>query len=162
LEDPGFLSHTGVISQAFENSLIDNLKLGKFYRGGSTITMQLAKNLWLSRDKTLGRKIQEVFLAQAIESCYTKDEILELYLNVVEMGPSIYGLQAGTKHWFDKDPMQLNFVEAFWMASVLPRPRTAVKPKDFASTRRLIEQLTGEVVHDDESTPVDLSEWVAQ
>lgn len=163
LEDPGYMRHTGVIPQALENSLIDDLQLNRFHRGGSTISMQLVKNIWLSRDKTIGRKIQEVFLAQAIESCYTKDEILELYLNVVEFGPSIYGLQAGSKHWFEKEPMQLSLVEAFWLASILPRPRTAAKPQDFTSIRALIERLTGEVLPpEDEEVPVDLGEWVAQ
>ena len=162
-EDPGFPRHTGVIAQAFENSFVDNLKLGEFHRGGSTITMQLAKNLWLSRDKTLGRKIQELFLAQALESCYSKDEIVELYLNVVEFGPSIYGAQAGTRHWFEKETMQLDPVEAFWLASILPRPRTARKPADFGQTRKLMERLTGTSFPEpSEDAAVDLSEWVAQ
>jgi membrane peptidoglycan carboxypeptidase len=127
-EDPGFYKHHGFIGQAFANSLADNVRTGKFLRGGSTITMQLAKNLWLSREKTLGRKAQEFFLAQALESCYSKAEILELYLNVVEFGPGIYGAAAGAQHWFDRGPAELERNESFWMASILPRPKRASAP----------------------------------
>ena len=135
MEDPGFEHHRGFIVQAFMNSFTENIKAGRFYRGGSTITMQLAKNLWLSRDKTLGRKVQEFFLSQAIESCYSKDEILELYLNVVEFGPNQYGIASGTKYWFKKGVGELNPIESFWMASILPRPNKAGHPTDVALQR---------------------------
>ena len=136
MEDPGFDHHRGFISQAFANSLTDNLKEGKFFRGGSTITMQLAKNIWLTRDKTLGRKAQEFFLAQALESCYSKDEILELYLNVVEFGPNKYGAASGARYWFKKSPGELSPAEAFWMASILPRP-SKTNPPDGSSLKRI-------------------------
>jgi hypothetical protein len=168
-EDPGFPVHSGYINQAFENSLVDNLKLGKFFRGGSTITMQLAKNLWLSRDKTIGRKAQEVLLAMALETCYTKDEILALYLNVVEFGPGIYGVRDGSKHWFDdRFPGELTPVEAFWLASILPRPRKATKPNEavLAGIKKIMGQFAkdGRIPEysDEEMTtqqPVDYSEW---
>jgi hypothetical protein len=136
MEDPGFLHHNGFISQAFENSLKDNLKFGKIIRGGSTITMQLAKNLWLSRNKTIGRKAQEFYLAQALESCFTKQEIMELYLNVIEFGPDIYGISSATKEYFKKSPIELSPVESFYLASVLPRPKKAGKP-DEATLKRI-------------------------
>lgn len=130
MEDPGFRSHRGFLSQAFANSLTDNLRQGRFVRGGSTLTMQLAKNLWLTREKTLTRKIQELFLAQAIESCYSKEEILETYLNVVEFGPDRYGVGAGSEHWFRKGPSALSHTEAFWLASILPRPSRTSPPTE--------------------------------
>jgi len=135
LEDPGFASHRGFITQAFANSLTDNLKQGRFLRGGSTLTMQLVKNLWLTREKTLGRKAQEFLLAQALESCYQKDEILELYLNVVEFGPDQYGAAAGAEHWFKKGPGELTPTESFWMASILPRPSRTGPPTEAALAR---------------------------
>ena len=98
--------------------------------------MQLAKNLWLTRDKTLGRKVQEFFLAQGIESCYSKDEIMELYLNVVEFGPNQYGIESGTKYWFKKGPGELAPQEAFWLASILPKPSRTGPPTD-ASLKRI-------------------------
>lgn len=135
MEDPGFYHHRGFILQAFSNSFLDNMKQGKFVRGGSTITMQLAKNLWLTREKTIGRKAQEFFLAQALESCYTKDEIMELYLNVVEFGPNRYGAASGSQHWFKKHPGDLTPTEAFWLASILPRPSKVPPPNEQSLSR---------------------------
>jgi len=132
MEDPGFENHRGFITQAFVNSFTDNLKQGRFLRGGSTITMQLVKNLWLTREKTLSRKVQEFFLAQGLESCYSKDEIMELYLNVVEFGPNKYGVGSGSMHWFKKGPGELAPPEAFWLASILPKPNRTGPPTDEA------------------------------
>lgn len=168
LEDPGFASHRGFITQAFANSLSDNLKQGRFLRGGSTLTMQLAKNLWLNREKTLGRKAQEFLLAQALESCYSKDEILELYLNVVEFGPNRYGLAAGTEHWFKKGPGELTPTESFWMASILPRPSRTGPPTEAALQRieKLMKKLAEngripEFVTEAEAEQVDGTGWEA-
>jgi len=171
MEDPGFQKHRGFIAQAFANSLTDNLKQGRFVRGGSTLTMQLAKNLWLNREKTLGRKAQEFFLAQALESCYQKDEILELYLNVVEFGPDVYGAAAGAQHWFKKAPMELEPEEAFWLASILPRPSRTAPPSDASldRIRKLMKKLSddgripdliGEST-EDETVPEDNTGWEA-
>lgn len=166
MEDPGFPSHRGYIAQAFQNSLIENVQKGRFSRGGSTITQQTAKNLWLSRDKTLGRKVGELFLAQALESCLTKDEILETYLNIVEFGPNIYGLSEGARHWFHKTPAELTPVEAFWLARILPAPRKAAAPVAAVlhQTERLMQNLArqGRIPEfDSETEPADASEWDA-
>jgi len=143
LEDPGYPYHRGYISEAFHNSLIDNVAKGKFARGGSTITQQTAKNLWLRREKTIGRKVAELFLAQAMESCMSKDEIIEVYLNIIEFGPDVYGLGPGSKHWFKKYPEALDPTEAFWLASILPAPRKTAGPTAAAlkGTERLMESL---------------------
>jgi membrane peptidoglycan carboxypeptidase len=143
MEDPGFEHHRGYITQAFFNSFIDNIKHDRFLRGGSTITMQLVKNVWLNREKTLSRKVQEFFLAQALESCYSKDEIMELYLNVVEFGPNRYGVGHGAHHWFKKGPGELSPVESFWLASILPRPSRTGPPTEqsLKKIKSLIKQL---------------------
>lgn len=130
LEDPGFEHHNGIIPQALVNSFRDNLQLGKFFRGGSTISMQLTKNIWLRRHKTLGRKVHEFLLTSALESCLTKAQILELYLNVVEFGPDLYGIGPAAKHYFQKTPNELEPDEAFYLASILPKPRKAVPPQE--------------------------------
>jgi hypothetical protein len=135
MEDPGFVYHRGFVVAAYRNSLVDNLKLGRFHRGGSTISMQLAKNLWLRRDKTLGRKAQEFFLAQALESCFSKDQILELYLNVVEFGADLYGVGPAAQRYFKVPVEMLSPVQAYWLASILPRPRSAVPPNEAALER---------------------------
>jgi len=124
-EDPGFLDHKGFIRQAVENSLVDNLRAGKALRGASTITMQLAKNLWLRRSKTLGRKVQEAFLTIVLESHLRKDEILELYFNVVEFGPDLYGIGPASKELLTTDPMNLSLVESLYLVLRLPRPSKA-------------------------------------
>jgi hypothetical protein len=134
-EDPGFRMHRGYIAGAFQNSLRDNLKVGHFLRGGSTITMQLAKNLWLYRDKTITRKLQEVLLAIALESCFSKAEIMALYLNVVEFGPDLYGIGPAAKRYFDVFPSELTSEQAFWLAMLLPRPRRAGQPNEAAMER---------------------------
>lgn len=139
LEDSAFRSHKGFIVSAIENSLKANLAADKFVRGGSTITMQLAKNLWLRRDKALARKAQEILLATAIESCLSKDEIIELYLNVVEFGPDLYGIGAATRHYFSENPGVIQPVQAFFLASILPAPRKATVPT--AETLVRIEKL---------------------
>lgn len=121
-EDPGFQYHRGIIPQAIENSLKDNLKLGKFFRGGSTLTMQLAKNLWLSRTRTIGRKLQEAILTVALESALPKDKILELYLNIVEFGPNIYGIGPAAKELLGKDPLELSLADSMYLVLRLPAP----------------------------------------
>lgn len=143
LEDPGFLGHRGIIVQALQNSLTDNLKLGEFFRGGSTITQQLAKNLWLRRHKTLSRKVYEALLALALESCLSKEDILELYLNVVEFGLDLYGIGPAAKHYFSKEVGDLLPEEAFYLAALLPRPSKAVPPNQggLDAARRLMKQL---------------------
>lgn len=157
MEDPGFDSHRGIIVQALQNSLQDNLKLGKFFRGGSTITMQLAKNLWLKRHKTVGRKAQEALLTLALESCLTKAEILQLYVNVVEFGPNLYGIGPASKKYFDKDAAKLEPEEAFYLASILPAPRKAVPPGmgGLARTRALMATLASRGFISDGLVPLD-------
>lgn len=151
-EDPGFFDHKGFIRQAVENSLVDNLKAGKALRGASTITMQLAKNLWLKRSKTLGRKVQEAFLTLVLESHLKKDEILELYLNVVEFGPDLYGIGPASRELLTIDPMNLSLVDSLYLALRLPRPSKA-GPLDVhkkAVIKTLLARLTaaGKVTED--------------
>jgi hypothetical protein len=164
LEDPGFLSHRGIIPQALENSFKDNLKLGRFFRGGSTITMQLAKNLWLKRSKTIGRKAEEALLTTALESCLTKSQILELYINAVEMGPNLYGIGAASKHYFHKEAADLEPEEAFYLAAILPHPRKAVPPESggLERVRSLMRTLGANGLLNETLVPlqVDSTGWV--
>jgi hypothetical protein len=144
LEDPGFQSHHGIIPAAIKNSLLANLQTGKFLRGGSTITMQLAKNIWLTREKTLLRKADEAMLVFALESCLTKEQILEFYLNVVQFGPDIYGIGPASQYYFHKLPSGLTINEAFYLAMILPRPEHAPLPENggLAEAQGLMKKLT--------------------
>jgi len=164
LEDPGFYKHHGFIAQALENSLKDDVKLSKFARGGSTITMQLAKNLFLRRDKTLARKTQEILLAMGIEGCFSKDEILEIYLNVVEFGPDTYGIRDAADKRFEQEPLTLTPDEALYLASILPNPKKAAsfeKAKDRVQVlaKRLME--SGRLPEDAFTTAADQT-WEAE
>jgi hypothetical protein len=121
-EDGAFYKHRGFNRAAIRNALIANLKAGRFVRGASTITMQLAKNLFLSREKTLARKLEELILADYLEQAFTKKEIIELYLNVIEFGPDLYGITKAADHYFGRKPAQLNLAECMFLSSLLPSP----------------------------------------
>jgi len=121
-EDGAFPTHHGFNHAAIRASIVANLKARRFVRGASTITMQLAKNLFLSRDKTLSRKLEEVVLTDYLEQTFTKDEIMELYLNVIEFGPAVYGITAAADYYFGRMPAELNLGESLFLASLLPAP----------------------------------------
>jgi monofunctional biosynthetic peptidoglycan transglycosylase len=121
-EDAGFLHHHGFDYRAIENSIRDNLRAGRFLRGASTASMQLAKNLYLRKEKTLGRKLQEAVLTTLLEQELTKQELLELYLNVIEFGPGIYGIGPAARHYFNKPARELSLGQALYLASILPSP----------------------------------------
>ncbi len=123
-EDPGFFRNKGFDVQAIENSIKANIESGKFTRGASTVTMQLAKNLWLTRSKTVARKIQEAFLTTYLEQVLTKEEILETYFNVVEFGPSLYGVGPAAAKFFRSSPEDLTLGQSLFLTSVLPSPKT--------------------------------------
>ncbi len=122
-EDASFFSHQGFDWFEIKNSFDRNLEKKTFARGGSTITQQLAKNVFLSKDKTIARKLREALLTYQIEKNFTKKEILEKYLNVVEFGPGIYGIKAASQHYFHKSPADLHLLEAAFLAFLLPNPK---------------------------------------
>ena len=122
-EDGGFYKHRGISQFHLKGSLIRNLKKGRFVRGGSTLTMQLVKNLYLHRKKTLSRKLEELCLAWFIEKKLNKDELITLYLNIVEFGTNIFGIKEAAQHYFNKAPIDLSPEEISAMARLLPGPR---------------------------------------
>ncbi|MFO0743219.1 MAG: biosynthetic peptidoglycan transglycosylase [Labilithrix sp.] len=121
-EDGAFYKHKGFNHSAIRSSVLANLKARRFVRGASTISMQLAKNLFLARDKALSRKIEEVILTDYLEQAFRKDDLMELYLNVVEFGPDIYGVTQAAEHYFGRKPEELNVLECYFLASLLPSP----------------------------------------
>jgi hypothetical protein len=122
-EDPGFWKHNGFLTAAIASSIQTNMNAEKFVRGGSTVSMQLAKNLWLERKKTLSRKWKEFFLTIYLEQSMSKQEIMELYLNVIEFGPGVYGIRNASNYYFGKQPSQLSTKEGLFLASILPSPK---------------------------------------
>jgi hypothetical protein len=122
-EDSGFFKHRGWVSAQFKNALRRNLAGGGFRLGASSITMQMVKNVLLSREKTLSRKFQELFLVWYVEQILSKERILELYFNAIEFGPRLYGIGAATRHYFGKTPAELTPLEAAFFSSILPSPK---------------------------------------
>ena len=121
-EDAKFFQHHGFDWDQVQDSLETNLEEGKYKRGGSTITMQVARNLFLWRGKSLARKVLEVYLTWRLEQTLTKKRILELYLNAVEWGPGIYGIGEASRHYFGKPPSELTLGESALLAVILPSP----------------------------------------
>jgi monofunctional biosynthetic peptidoglycan transglycosylase len=122
-EDSTFYRHEGFDWEGIKAALTKNFEAGAVIHGGSTITQQLAKNLYLTPEKTLVRKIKEALIARSLERHLTKRRILELYLNVVEWGRGIYGAEAAARHHFGKPALELTAEEAALLAAVLPAPR---------------------------------------
>lgn len=122
-EDNGFFKHRGWVSSEFKTALKRNLAGGGFRLGASSITMQTVKNVLLSREKTLSRKLQELFLVWYLEQLLPKERILELYFNAIEFGPRIYGIGPAAKHYFGKPASDLTPLEAAFFSSILPSPK---------------------------------------
>jgi monofunctional biosynthetic peptidoglycan transglycosylase len=136
-EDASFFSHAGVDVKELQEALKKDWETGSFARGGSTITMQLAKNLYLSPSKHPLRKAKELVIAWQLEQALSKKRILEIYLNVVEWGRNIYGAEAAARHYFAKSAAALDIDEAATLAALLPSPRN-VREKNVAARRNLI------------------------
>ncbi|NLP11546.1 monofunctional biosynthetic peptidoglycan transglycosylase [bacterium] len=121
-EDDKFFQHDGFDWEGIKVALEKDLERKRFSAGGSTITQQLVKNLYLSPSKNPLRKLREAVLAAQIERMCSKKRILELYLNVIEWGPGLYGIASASRHYFSKPPGALQAGEAIRLASVLPNP----------------------------------------
>jgi monofunctional glycosyltransferase len=136
-EDASFFSHPGVDVKEMQKALKKDWETGSFARGGSTITMQLAKNLYLYPAKNPLRKAKEIVIAWQLEQALSKRRILEIYLNVVEWGQNIYGAEAAARHYFAKSAADLDVDEAATLAALLPSPRD-FREKNVAARRKLI------------------------
>lgn len=122
-EDGAFFGHSGFSVPSVRQALVRNLREGRYVYGASTITMQLVKNVFLHREKTLARKVQEVVLTWWVESVMSKERILELYLNVIEYGPGVYGIRNAAEHYFGRSPSELGPAESAYLACILPNPK---------------------------------------
>ncbi|MDK9717433.1 MAG: transglycosylase domain-containing protein [Trichlorobacter sp.] len=127
-EDSNFYKHEGIDVKAIREAIKYDLEKKSLARGASTITQQVAKNVFLSREKTITRKLKEVYLAWRMEQELTKGRILELYLNVVELGPMVYGIGHGSQYYFGKPASAMTPRECAFLAAMLPGPRVAYNP----------------------------------
>ena len=121
-EDAGFYGHRGIDLRELPAALLTNWSRGGAARGASTITQQLAKNLFLSRDKQLGRKLQELAITFLLESALGKERILEIYLNIIEWGPDLRGLRPAARRYFGREPRELTPAEMAFLVVIIPGP----------------------------------------
>jgi len=142
-EDSAFFDHKGFDWNAIWEALEKNWKKKEFARGASTITQQLAKNLYLSPSKNPVRKIREILITIALEQRLSKQRILELYLNVVEWGEGIFGAEAAAQHYFNVKASQLSAYQAAWLASILPNPRYYEKHRNSSFIARKVSRTLG-------------------
>jgi membrane peptidoglycan carboxypeptidase len=122
-EDPKFFHHSGLDLAEIGRASWTNLRAGSYRRGASTITQQVARNLFLDSEKTLRRKLREVILARRMERALSKDEILVVYLNIAEWGEGIVGAEESSRRYFGKSAADLEWAEAALLAGILPNPR---------------------------------------
>lgn len=127
-EDPSFYSHNGFVEESIRKSIATNFKEKAFKRGGSTISMQLVKNVYLNRQKTLARKIEEILIVWILENgkLASKQRMFETYLNLIEWGRNVYGIGEASRHYFNKHPSELNIGESIFLASIVPKPKSGL------------------------------------
>ncbi len=148
-EDGSFWEHDGFDWVELQKSWERNVEEGKPVRGGSTITMQLAKNLFLWRDKSVVRKALEAYVTWRLEQTLEKRRILELYLNVVEWGPGIYGIGEASRRYFEKSPAELTIGEAALLAVTLPSPLRSNPGRVTDYLQRRQQELLGRIYRSD-------------
>jgi hypothetical protein len=124
-EDFAFYNHRGFYPEAFHKSLVENIESGKFLRGASTLSMQVVKNVFLNLDKTLARKLEEILIVWLIENNHltSKSRMLEVYMNIIEWGPNVYGITEAARFYFSKEPSALTLSECIFLAYIIPYPR---------------------------------------
>lgn len=141
-EDGRFFEHGGIDVTALKEAIEYDLEQKRLARGASTITQQLAKNLYLSREKTLTRKLKELYLARRLEQELSKERILELYLNLIEVGPLVHGVGQGARYYFAKPAAALTPAECALLAAMLPGPRLAYNPyRNLAKVERRAQRI---------------------
>jgi monofunctional glycosyltransferase len=146
-EDSKFLNHEGFDLEGIQSAVEKNLKKGRLVAGGSTISQQLAKNLFLSADKSFVRKGQEAIITLMIESTWGKRRILEVYLNVIEWGDGIYGAEAASRRYFRKSAATLTAGESAALAAMVPNPRWYEDNRASRKYRRRVATIAARMRH---------------
>ena len=140
MEDRNFFNHAGFSTKAIVRALINDVVLGKAAQGGSTVTQQLSRGVFLTKEKKIIRKIREIFLSVQIEALFSKQEILKLYLNEIYLGEGAYGVKAAAKKYFDKDLNELTLGESAMLVGIIPLPSryNPFASPEMAKTRRAL------------------------
>ena len=137
IEDHRFYNHSGIDIISIVRSTYVNFKIKSLDYGASTITQQVGRNIYFTQERSPIRKIAEVFVAFDLEKNYSKDEILELYLNIIYFGNGYYGIHDASEGYFDKKPSELNFYEATYLAGLPNAPSIYSEDKNLGEERRI-------------------------
>lgn len=154
-EDDAFFSHDGLDWNEIKASAKKDLQTGRFARGGSTITQQLAKNLWLGTERTPTRKLKEVLLALRLERSLTKRRIFELYLNEIEWGDGVFGAEAAARRWFGVPASRLTAKQSVRLAAVIINPRRFSPVEPPRRIERRIRMISSRMLRKGELTETD-------
>ncbi|HOT13159.1 MAG TPA: biosynthetic peptidoglycan transglycosylase [Bacteroidales bacterium] len=124
-EDGGFFYHRGFNVDAIQEAIAENIKKKRFVRGASTISMQLVKNVFLTRNKNISRKLEEIMIVWMIENLHlvSKEKMFEVYLNIIEWGPGVFGIKQAANYYFSKKPSELTLEESIFLAAIIPSPK---------------------------------------
>ncbi len=160
-EDPAFYHHSGLSWGGLRQAFLADLRAGGYVRGGSTITQQVAKNLFLGPEKTLRRKLREALLAWQLERTLTKQQILEIYLNIAEWGNGVMGAEDAARLYFRKPAAELNWTEAAMLAGILPNPVRRDPFQDPATAERNRQAVLLKLRDRGHITPQEYSEAVS-
>lgn len=164
-EDSRYFDHEGIDVDAMVISFAENLKTKAYASGASTITQQVAKNVFLNQQKTLGRKLQELWIARGLERRFTKNQILEVYFNVAELGPDLFGLDGAAQRYFGKPASAIIAPEGAFIAQLLPSPRryaySMVENRNVTpQKRRRIRRILGDMVAQEWISPAQYQHYV--
>lgn len=164
-EDSRFFEHDGVDFDAMLASFAENLKSKSYATGASTITQQVAKNVFLNSQKTLGRKLQELWIARSLERHFSKNQIVEVYFNVAELGPDLFGMESAAQKYFGKHARQIIAPEGAFIAQLLPSPRryaySMVENLNLTpQKRRRIRRILGDMVEQEWISPAQYQAYV--
>ena len=161
-EDWAFYSHPGYDEKQIREAIEESIEKGKFKRGASTITQQVVKNVYLSQERSIIRKVRELWLATKIEKVLGKKRILEIYLNIAEFGEGIFGIGNASRKYFGKHPSQLNAKEGAFLAMLLPSPKKysiSYKKKSMTRySRKIVHSILNKLVSANILTPEQRNE----
>ncbi|MGZ3699390.1 MAG: transglycosylase domain-containing protein [Bdellovibrionota bacterium] len=164
-EDSTFFEHEGVNVDAILNSLAENIRKRKVESGASTISQQIVKNLFLNDERKLSRKVKELLITERIEKRFNKNQLLEIYLNMAEFGPDLFGIRAAADTYFHKPPSKINAAEGAFIALMLPSPRKfyyAVFQNRYLSLKkkRKVRRVLGDMLANELISPKQYSQYV--
>ena len=161
-EDWAFYSHPGYDESQIREAIEESIESGKLKRGASTITQQVVKNVYLSQEKSIIRKIREIWLATKIEKVLGKKRIFEIYLNIAEWGEGVFGIRDASRRYFNKSPSELSAKEGAFLAMLLPSPKkysVSYRKKTLTRyARRIIHSILNKMVSANILTPEQKSE----